>query len=286
MRIVTVEHHGAERLGVRTPNGILLPEDDSGPPTMESLLADVDAGLAALRAVEAQSSGATLLEVDSARVLAPVTRPPNIVCIGKNYLEHAAEEGADMPAEPLVFLKHTASIAADGQIVRWSKSLTQQVDWEAELAVVIGRRADRVSEQAALQHVLGYACLNDVTARDVQFGDGQWARGKSLATFCPMGPDLVTADEVPDPQALDISCTVNGRVMQQANTALMYHAVAKIISYVSQAFPLLPGDVVATGTPAGVGIFRDPPIVLQDGDVMAVEIEGLGRLVNTCRVED
>ena len=163
--------------------------------------------------------------------------------------------------------------------------LTAQVDYEAELAVVIGRTARRVSEADALDYVLGYTCLNDVSARDLQFGDGQWARGKSLDTFCPMGPALVTADEIPDPQDLDISCCVGDRIVQSANTSQMYFGVAAIISYCSQSFSLEPGDVIATGTPGGVGIFRDPPVLLADGDEVTVEIEGVGRLRNTCRHE-
>ena len=151
--------------------------------------------------------------------------------------------------------------------------------------MVIGRTARRVSEADALDHVLGYTCLNDVSARDLQFGDGQWARGKSLDTFCPMGPALVTTDEIPDPQGLDISCSVGDQVVQSANTSQMYFGVAAIISYCSQSFSLEPGDVIATGTPGGVGIFRDPPLLLADGDEVIVEIERIGRLRNVCRTE-
>jgi 2-keto-4-pentenoate hydratase/2-oxohepta-3-ene-1,7-dioic acid hydratase in catechol pathway len=151
--------------------------------------------------------------------------------------------------------------------------------------VVIGRTARRVSEADALDHVLGYTCLNDVSARDLQFGDGQWARGKSLDTFCPMGPALVTTDEIPDPQDLAISCSVGDRVVQSASTSQMYFGVAAIISYCSQSFSLEPGDVIATGTPGGVGIFRDPPLLLTDGDEVTVEIERIGRLRNVCRTE-
>ncbi len=150
--------------------------------------------------------------------------------------------------------------------------------------MVIGRTARRVSQADALDYVLGYTCLNDVSARDLQFGDGQWVRGKSLDTFCPMGPVLVTADEIPDPQALAISCRVDGEILQEASTADMFFGVAEIISHCSQAFTLEPGDVIATGTPGGVGIFRDPPILLGDGDEVVVEIEGIGRLRNVCRV--
>ena len=217
--------------------------------------------------------------------LAPVPRPGKVIAIGRNYREHADEEGVDAPTAPLVFAKWPSSIVGPDAEIRWDPELTAQVDYEAELAVVIGRTARGVSVEDALDHVLGYTCLDDVSARDLQFGDGQWTRGKSLDTFCPMGPALVTADEVPDPQALAIECRVNGTVLQRSTTAAMYFGVAQIISHCSMAFTLEPGDVIATGTPGGVGIFRDPPILLGDGDVVEVEIERIGTLRNTCRHE-
>jgi 2-keto-4-pentenoate hydratase/2-oxohepta-3-ene-1,7-dioic acid hydratase in catechol pathway len=219
---------------------------------------------------------------DGLDLLGPVPRPGKVVAIGRNYREHATEEGVDPPAAPLVFAKWPSSIVGAGAEIRWDPALTSQVDYEAELAVVIGQTARRVSESDALDHVLGYTCLNDVSARDIQFGDGQWVRGKSLDTFCPMGPALVTTDEIPDPQVLAISCDVGGERLQEANTSQMYFGVAAIVSYCSQAFTLEPGDVIATGTPGGVGVFRKPPRFLADGDVVAVEIEGIGRLENAC----
>ena len=172
-----------------------------------------------------------------------------------------------------------------GAEVRWDPGLSQQVDYEAELAAVIGRRARRVSVADALDYVLGYTCLNDVSARDIQFGDGQWVRGKSLERL-PDGPVLVTSDEIPDPQALPISCSVNGELLQDGNTSQMYFGVAEIISYCSQSFSLEPGDVISTGTPSGVEVFRKPPRFLGAADVMVVEIEGIGRLENVCRFDD
>jgi 5-carboxymethyl-2-hydroxymuconate isomerase len=162
--------------------------------------------------------------------------------------------------------------------------LSAQVDYEAELAVVIGRHARNIAVDQALDHVLGYTCLNDVSARDLQVGDGQWTRAKSLDTFCPMGPSLVTADEIPDPGALRLRCRVNGEVRQDASTAELVHGVAELIAYCSQSFTLEPGDVIATGTPGGVGAFRDPPLFLADGDTVEVEIERVGTLTNRCRV--
>ena len=257
-----------------------------GPATMEALLAGGPDALATLRGaadpVQIARDGRPLSSIE---LLAPIPRPGKVVAIGRNYRDHTAEEGVAAPLAPLIFGKWSSCVIGPGAEIRWDPALTGQVDYEAELAVVIGRTARRVSEAEALDYVLGYTCLNDVSARDLQFGDGQWARGKSLDTFCPMGPVLVTADEIPDPQALAISCQVAGRTLQQATTADMYFGVAAIISHCSQAFRLEPGDVIATGTPGGVGIFRDPPILLGDGDEVVVEIERIGRLVNTCRFE-
>jgi 5-carboxymethyl-2-hydroxymuconate isomerase len=271
-------------LGTRwLPATTLLP---SGPATMADLLRSGPEALGELKAaVRPDMIAETGRPLDDVELLAPVPRPGKIVAIGRNYREHVDEEGADAPSAPLVFSKWPSSVVGDGAEIRWDPSLTAQVDYEAELAVVIGRTARRVNEADALDHVLGYTCLNDVSARDLQFGDGQWVRGKSLDTFCPMGPVLVTADEIPDPQALDISCRVGTEMRQHANTRQMYFGVAAIISYCSRSFSLEPGDVIATGTPGGVGIFRDPPVLLGDGDVVVVEIEGIGRLVNTCRFE-
>jgi 2-keto-4-pentenoate hydratase/2-oxohepta-3-ene-1,7-dioic acid hydratase in catechol pathway len=255
---------------------------------MDDLLAAGPEGRTALAA----ASAAALARIDETgslladtELLAPVPRPGKIVAIGRNYREHVDEEGADRPAAPLIFAKWPSSVVGPGADIRWDPELATQVDYEAELAVIIGRPARHVSESEALDYVLGYTCLNDVSARDIQFGDGQWVRGKSLDTFCPMGPALVTTDEIPDPQRLSIRCSVGGKVLQEASTAQMYFGVAAIVSYCSRSFSLEPGDVIATGTPGGVGIFRDPPVLLGEGDEVVVEIEGIGRLVNTCRFE-
>jgi 2-keto-4-pentenoate hydratase/2-oxohepta-3-ene-1,7-dioic acid hydratase in catechol pathway len=261
----------------------LLP---GGPATMEALLRGPSDALEALRrAADPDTIERDGRPLDEAPLLAPVPRPGKVVAIGRNYKDHAAESGSEPPASPLIFSKWPSSVIGPGDEIRWDPALATQVDYEAELGVVIGRTARRVSEADALSYVLGYTCIDDVSARDLQFGDGQWVRGKSLDTFCPMGPVVVTTDEIPDPQALDIACHVNGRTLQRASTADMYFGVATIVSHCSQAFTLEPGDVIATGTPAGVGVFRDPPILLGDGDEVVVEIEGIGRLVNTCRFD-
>ncbi len=220
-----------------------------------------------------------------ARLLAPVGRPGKIVAIGLNYWDHCREQNKQPPERPLIFTKFTTAINNPGDPIRWSPALTQKVDFEAELAVVIGKEARRVNESEALDHVFGYTVGNDVTARDLQYGDKQWVRGKSLDTFCPLGPVLVTADEIPDPQQLAIRSELNGTVMQNSTTAEMIFNVAHLIAFCSQAFTLEPGDVIMTGTPDGVGVFRDPPVFMQDGDVITVEIAGIGRLTNRCVTE-
>jgi len=289
VRLLSSRTSAGERLGVVIGDRWLLASDvfEGAPGTMADLLAAGPATLAALRdgigaTGSASADGQLLADAD---LLAPVTRPGKVVAIGRNYREHVGEEGVDPPPAPLVFSKWPSSVVGPGADIRWDPALTAQVDYEAELAVVIGRRARHVSVADALDHVLGYTCLNDVSARDIQFGDGQWVRGKSLDTFCPMGPVLVTADEIGDPQALAISCRVGSEIVQEANTAQMYFSVAEIISYCSAAFTLEPGDVIATGTPGGVGVFRKPPRFLGDGDRVVVEIEKIGRLENVCRFE-
>jgi 2-keto-4-pentenoate hydratase/2-oxohepta-3-ene-1,7-dioic acid hydratase in catechol pathway len=208
-----------------------------------------------------------------------IPRPGKIVCVGLNYRDHAAEGGQDLPKAPLLFAKWPNTLIGHGDPVVLPPESTQ-VDYEAELGVVIGTKAKRVSERDALDHVEGYICVNDVSARDLQFADGQWTRGKSPDTFCPVGPRLVPRDEIADPQALAIRCIVNGEALQDSSTAQMIFSVAEIIAYTSQIITLEPGDLIATGTPAGVGVFRDPKVLLQDGDEVAVEIEGLGTLTN------
>jgi 2,4-didehydro-3-deoxy-L-rhamnonate hydrolase len=298
VRLISASTTVGETLGVVVGDGWRAAAEllDDGPRTMADLLAAgpdtlTDLATAAASATNISSSSpaspvAPVLAQPLAetQLLAPLARPGKVVAIGRNYREHADEEGVDPPPAPLVFAKWPSSIVGPGADIRWDAALTQQVDYEAELAVVIGRTARNVTVEDALGHVLGYTCLDDVSARDIQFGDGQWVRGKSLDTFCPMGPWLVTADEIPDPQALAICCRVNDEVVQDSHTSRMYFGVAEIISYVSRSFTLEPGDVIATGTPGGVGVFRDPPRFLGDGDVVTVEIERIGRLVNTCRV--
>jgi 2-keto-4-pentenoate hydratase/2-oxohepta-3-ene-1,7-dioic acid hydratase in catechol pathway len=286
VRLISVRSRAGERVGVAVEDRWAAIEDllRDGPQTMLDLLEDVDVAVPAIGAALANADLDRWQSIRSAELLAPVPRPGKVVAIGRNYREHAAEEGVDPPNAPLIFAKWPSSVIGHGAEIRWDPGLTGQVDYEAELAVVIGRRTRNVAIDEALEHVLGYTCLDDVSARDLQFGDGQWVRGKSLDTFCPMGPWIVTTDEIPDPQRLAIRCLVDDEVLQDANTSQMYFSVAEIVSYCSRSFTLEPGDVIATGTPSGVGAFRKPPRFLQDGERVTVEIEGIGALENVCRM--
>jgi len=207
-----------------------------------------------------------------------IALPQKIVCVGLNYRDHAEEQGTDLPERPLLFAKWPNTLIASGEPIR-IPPISQKVDYEAELGVVIGRRAAGVSKEDALAHVEGYVVANDVSGRDLQFSDGQWVRGKSLDTFLPVS-DLVPASEVPDPQSLPIRAILNGEVMQDSSTSNMIFGVAEIVAFVSQAITLEPGDLIITGTPAGVGAFRDPPAWLKPGDEITIEIDGVGRITN------
>ena len=210
---------------------------------------------------------------------APVPRPGKLICIGLNYRDHAAESNLPLPKEPVVFSKFSTAVIAPGEPVVIPASSTQ-VDYEAELAVVIGRRAKQVAASRALDYVFGYTCLNDVSARDFQFADGQWQRGKSCDTFAPMGPTIVSADELRDPHKLPIKLILNGATMQDSNTNQLIFGVPELIEFLSRTITLEPRDVIATGTPSGVGFARKPPVYLKPGDEMVVDIEGIGKLNN------
>ena len=211
----------------------------------------------------------------------PFARPGKIVCVGLNYRDHAEESGMEIPARPLLFAKWPNALIGPGKPILLPAQ-AKEVDYEAELGVVIGERARGVAAADALGHVAGYVCANEVSARDVQFADGQWTRGKSFDTFGPVGP-MVSADQVPDPQALPIRCLVNGEVVQDSSTAQMIFTVAEVIAFISDGITLEPGDLILTGTPAGVGWVRKPPVFLADGDEVTVEIEGVGSLTNPVR---
>lgn len=225
----------------------------------------------------------TGMKATISRLLSPIL-PVNIFCIGANYAAHAREEGREPPALPIIFMKPTTAVTNPGDPIRIPRTCRPEgeVDYEAELAVIIGKPGRDIPESQALSHVFGYCCANDVSARhwQKQGGGGQWIRGKSFDTFCPLGPAIVTADEVADPQKLEISMTINGERLQQSNTSYMIFTVAYLISFISRDTTLAPGTIILTGTPEGVGNARKPPRWLVPGDAATVEIAGIGRLTN------
>jgi 2-keto-4-pentenoate hydratase/2-oxohepta-3-ene-1,7-dioic acid hydratase in catechol pathway len=226
-----------------------------------------------------ERAGADLGLLADAALLAPV-RPRKVVAIGLNYRDHIAEADLEVPKAPLVFAKFPSSIVGPDAPIAIDRDVSERVDWEVELGVVIARPMRNVPADAALDHVLGYTVVNDVSARDVQFGDGQWVRGKSLDSFCPVGPVIVGPEEIPDPQTLRLTTRVNGDLVQDSNTSKMVFSVAEILAYCSRSFTLEPGDLVLTGTPWGCGEFMTPPRHLVGGDVVEVAIEGIGTLSN------
>jgi 5-carboxymethyl-2-hydroxymuconate isomerase len=262
-----------------------------------ALACEVDGRLVALGAVpdalaglsgalpfdpEAALAGDDLGPVGEAALLAPIV-PTKVVAIGLNYQDHIEESGMEAPERPLVFAKFTTSVIGPAETIVIDRAVTNRVDWEVELGVVIARPMRRVAEDVALDHVAGYTAANDVSARDVQFGDGQWVRGKSLDTFCPLGPCLVTPDEFGDPQAKGLWTRVNGETMQASSTSKMLFGVAQLLAFCSNSFTLDPGDVVLTGTPWGCGEFMTPVRSLKDGDIVETEVEGIGTIVSPVR---
>ena len=298
MKLVTYDAGAGPRAGVVSGDWIVdlaAASDGALPADMAGVLAQ-DETLASVRGVleRADSEPAHLPRkarspLGQARLLAPVPRPGKVPCLGLNYSEHAAESGFDAPTEPVVFCKAASSVIGPGEPILLPEA-SGKVDYEVELAVVIGRRARSVSAAEALDYVAGYTVLQDVSARDYQLekAGGQWYLGKSFDTFCPLGPWLVTKDEIPDPQALALECEVisegaRPEVLQSSSTSRMIFPVAAIVEYLSRVFTLEPGDVIGTGTPSGVGMSRTPPRFLRAGDVVRCTVEGIGTLENPVR---
>lgn len=246
--------------------------------------AGVDAANETLQYLGARAVERVVFPLESVRLRAPILNPPKIVAIGLNYHAHRTEQtDVPIPAYPVLFPKFPSAVIGSGEAITWDPELTRKVDFEAELGVVIGKRAKKVRASEALEYVFGYCNLNDISARDLQFdpqGASQWTRAKSLDTFCPIGPCIVSRDEIPDPQALSIRCLLNGEVMQEATTGDMIAGVAQLIEFITQGITLEPGDIIATGTPPGVGHYRQVPHYLKRGDVVEVDVQGLGRLTN------
>ena len=233
----------------------------------------------AREALDAGPDAPGVFQAASVELGPPVPDPDKIICLGVNYREHAAEAQQELPAVPMFFAKFRNSLIGPTCPVLLPRVSTQ-IDYEGELAVIIGRRCKEVSEQEALQYVVGYTIMNDVSARDVQMQTSQWMAGKALDTFAPMGPGIILASDIPDPQMLTLTTRVNGQVVQHDSTANMIFSVATSIAFLSSLMTLEPGDIIATGTPSGVGFKRTPPLFLQDGDVVEVEIERIGRIRN------
>lgn len=275
---------GPRSAAVRGGAYVDLNQADAGlPSSVRELLALGGEGRA--RAQAAAQSGATF-GPEGVQLLPPIVDPQKVICVGLNYADHARESGMQPPPEPVLFCKFPTSIAAHGDAIVLPPE-SQEVDYEAELVVVIGRRGRRIAESEALDYVGGYCCGHDVSARDWQLRKpgGQWLMGKTFDTFAPFGPYLVTADEVPDPNQLAIELRLNGTTMQRSTTAEFIFRVEPLIAYISNVCTLLPGDLLFTGTPAGVGAARKPPVFLRPGDTAEVEIAGLGLLRNTVVAE-
>ena len=292
MKLVTYQTNKQAQLGAISNDQIIdlgqayraMAGHDSAsfPDDMIALLKEADEGLAKAQAAIdfAEANGGFSQSVEQVTFLPPVVKPGKVIALGRNYAAHAKEGGAQPPKYPMLFHKTATSLlGAGGTIV--IPPVTKRVDYEAELAVIIGRTCKQVSEEEALDYVAGYAAANDVSARDLQRRTSQFSAGKMVDTFGPLGPALVTRDEVPDPQNLRIQTRLNGKVMQDSNTKMMIFSVAFTISYISQITTLEVGDVILTGTPEGVGFARKPPVYLKEGDVVTIEVEGVGTLTNS-----
>ncbi|MYX20074.1 fumarylacetoacetate hydrolase family protein, partial [Streptomyces sp. SID8380] len=261
MKIARVRHEGRV-LAALVDGGTAYPVVPEEPRFMADAVRDLIAQGTAREVLGADVPGIPLAE---AELLSPLAAPQKIVCVGLNYADHIRETGLETPRRPLTFVKTAHTLTGPTATVRVPRGTTEQLDWEAELAVVIGRTTRNVTAEQAADHVFGYTVANDVSARDAQFTDGQWFRAKNFDAFCPLGPWIVTADEVPDPHALAISARVNGATVQDSSTKEMIFGIGETISYLSRYMTLYPGDVIATGTPHGVGMGREPQLWLQDG---------------------
>jgi len=238
-----------------------------------------------LLATHALDNDTGLVERDSIALRAPIEDPQKVVCVGLNYREHIEETDEERPENPVLFSKYPSAIVGPDDPIVWDPELTEEVDFEVELAVIVGKRTRRVATDRAREYVAGYTVANDVSARDLQFADGQWVRGKSLDTFCPLGPAIVTEEELGDPEALMLWSDLEDERMQESTTADLIFGIDELVSFCSDAFTLVPGDVILTGTPPGVGAFRDPPVLLEEGNEIAVGVEGIGELTNPCRYD-
>lgn len=280
MKLITFTLNGTSRLGALRGDQEVIDLNQADSRLPSEMLAFLQAGESALNlAQDAIAQAKHTIPLSSVKLQAPIPRPGKIICIGLNYSDHAAESGQPIPQYPVVFSKYANTIIAPGESIILPKVSTQ-VDYEAELGFVIGKRGRYISEADALQYVAGYLPINDVSARDYQNRTSQWTMGKTFDTFAPMGPALVTSDEIPDPHNLKISLTIGDKVYQDSNTSNLIFGIPRLVASLSEVMTLEPGDVVSTGTPPGVGFAQKPPRFLQPGDVVSVTIEKLGTLSN------
>ncbi len=289
MKLLTFIVDGQMRPGVLDGDQVVdlaaagCPVDETG-----DLLRIVRGGDAMLERVREamHSPRRRVFDLDDVTVTAPLHNPSKIIAVGLNYIDHCEEAKLPVPKEPVLFSKWPNSITGPYDDLRWPVSVTREVDYEVELGVVIGRRGRNISEKDALDYVCGYTVVNDVSARDLQFANAkQWDRGKSLDTFCPWGPYIVTRDEVGDPHNLNVRTVLNGREMQKSNTSKLVFNINQIIAYASQGTTLMPGDLIPTGTPFGVGFSRTPPVFLKHGDVCECEVERVGKIINKVNLQ-
>jgi len=290
MRLLSILHKGMERIGIVTGDSVgVISHRDGWPRTMLGLIEggpDQWSKLASNPAAAIDEE----LPLSAAKLLAPIPRPrKNIVCLGWNYVDHMKESAGargrevETPEYPVVFTKSVTSVNGPDGDIPWDPEMTTQLDWEVELAVIVGIGGRRITVAQALGHVFGYTVINDLSARDVQFRHKQYFLGKSIDGTCPMGPVIVTADEVPDPQSLELRTWVNGAIKQSSNTRYQIFDVATTLSILSRGMPLEPGDIISTGTPGGVGFARSPAEFLKPGDLVECEVQGIGRLRNRVR---
>jgi 2-keto-4-pentenoate hydratase/2-oxohepta-3-ene-1,7-dioic acid hydratase in catechol pathway len=302
MKLVTFQKKGEPRLGIVSGEWVVdarealrcfrrkivatLPTSDTA--DLRAFLATGRRGLLALKKVEAlvptlardkRAMAAIAMPLAQTKFLAPILNPQKIICVGQNYRDHCLEQNAPIPERPIIFTKFQNCLNGHNAPIL-KPAATQQLDFEAELAFVIGKRGKLIAEEKAMEHVAGYMIFHDVTARDIQYGDKQWVRGKSCDTFAPCGPWFVTKDEIPDPHNLRVQLWLNGALMQNSNTSQFIFSIPHMVSFLSRTITLEVGDIISTGTPPGVGVFRKPPIFMKAGDRVAIEIEGLGRLEN------
>ncbi len=279
MKFVTFQRPGARPEPGLIADGRVLGLRSAGFPDLLSVIAGGDEARRRIEQFVAEAPASAFAALSDVRLRAPIPRPPKVICVGLNFADHAAESGLPIPKVPTIFSKFSTAVIGPGEPIVLPRSSTQP-DYEAELAFVIGRGGRYIPAERWQEHVFGYTNFNDVSARDYQTATTQWLMGKTFDTFAPLGPWLVTADEISDPHALEIACEINGEVLQHSNTRQFIFRIPELINFLSSVFTLEPGDVVSTGTPPGVGFARKPPRFLQPGDEVVVRIQGLGELRN------